>query len=151
MRPESTFPDFLTDSSRCSDRRFTIITVPTQERRHALRCFELMSSFLKRDMAGIRDPTLLNSEVEGFEQKVWDAISSELRYACLYSTAHLSCVEYGDEVVMQAVKDFSMRSLLWWFEAMSLIRSIPSVAGMIHEAHRWAVRPFIAYRDLFLN
>jgi hypothetical protein len=89
--------------------------------------------------------------VEEFEQKVQDAIPSELRYACLYWTSHLSWVEYGDEAVVQALKKFSMCSLLWWFEAMSLIGSIPTVAGMIQEAHRWAVRPLIAYRHLFVN
>jgi hypothetical protein len=64
------FPDFVTDPSRCSDPRFTIIAAPTHERRHTLRCFELMSKYLKRDVASIR---LLNVEVEGFGIKVEEA------------------------------------------------------------------------------
>jgi hypothetical protein len=133
------FPDFITDPSRCSDRRFTIITVPTQERRHALRCFELMSESLRRDLAGIGDASLLNSEVEGFVQKVEDAIPSELQYACRYWASHLSRVEHGDEAVVRALKDFLMRSLLWWFEAMSLVGGIRMASGLIQEAHDWAV------------
>ena len=38
-------------------------------------------------MAGIGDPSLLNSEVKGFEEKVEDAIPTEVRYACWYWTA----------------------------------------------------------------
>jgi hypothetical protein len=136
------FPDFLTDPSRCSDPRFTIIVVPTHERWHTLRCFELMSKFLKRDMADIGDPSLLNNEVEGFEHKVEDALPSEARYACLYWMSHLSRVDQGDEAVVRALKDFSMRFMSWWFEAMSLLGSIPTAASSIREAHRWAVCPF---------
>ena len=142
------FPDFLTDPSRCSDPRFNI-AIPTHERRHTLRCFELMSKFLKRDLANIRDPSLINTKVEEFDQKVQDAVPSEVRYACLYWTAHLSCVVHGDEAVMWALKDFEKRLMLWWFEAMSLLGSIPVAAGLIQEARRWAVCPLIPYWDLF--
>ena len=93
-----------------------------------------MSKFLKRDVAGIGDPALLNTEAEGFEQKVENALPSEARYACLYWMSHLSLVDHGDEAVVYALKDFSMRLMLWWFEAMSLFS--------IRAAHRWAVCPF---------
>jgi hypothetical protein len=48
-------PDFLTDPSRCSDPRSTAV-VPTHERQHTLRCFYLVSKYLKhRDIAGVGD------------------------------------------------------------------------------------------------
>jgi hypothetical protein len=102
-----------------------------------------MSKLLKRDMAGIGDPSLLNREVKEFDQKVQDAIPSEVRYACRYWASHLSCVEHGDDDVVQALMDFLMRSLLWWFEAMSLLGSIRIAVGSIQDAHRWAVCPLI--------
>jgi hypothetical protein len=93
------FPDFLTDPSRCLDP-FTIV-VPTHERWHTLRCFELMSEYLRRDIAGIEDPSLLNSEVKEFEQSVQRAIPPELRYARLYWASHLVCVGHGGEGVIR--------------------------------------------------
>lgn len=141
------FRDFLTMPSRCSDARFRIITVPTHERRHTLRCFELMSNTLKQDIAGIGDASLLNVEVEEFERRVENAIVLEVRYACRFWTAHLSFAEHGDSAVAEALKEFSMRSMLWWFEAMSLIGSIPMAAGCILEARRWAVRRILTYSD----
>jgi hypothetical protein len=111
-----------------------------------------MSMFLKRDLANIRDPSLLNTEVDEFEQNVQLAIPLEVQYACRYWSVHLSCVEHGDETVVRALNKFLMWSLLWWFEAMSLIGSIPIATGSIQMAQRWAVRPFITCSDdLVLN
>ena len=140
------FPDFLIGQSRCSDPRFTIV-VPEHERRHTLRCFELMSKCLRRDIASIRDPSLLNSEVEEFEQRIQRAIPPELRYACLYWASHLLCVEHGDRDVIGALNDFLMRSLLWWFEAMSLIGGIFNIAGTIKEVQRWVVCALTAFDE----
>jgi len=78
------FRDFIMDASRCSDPGFVIVPIPSQERRHTVRCFQLLARFLKRDMAGISDPSLLNEEVDGFEEKVREAVSPEVRYACRY-------------------------------------------------------------------
>jgi AAA ATPase domain len=133
------FRDFIMDASRCSDPDFVIVPIPSQERRHAIRCFGLLAQFLKRDIAGISDPSLLNEEVDGFEEKVREAVSPEVRYACRYWASHMVCVGFGDEMVEKELERFSMRSLLWWFEAMSVIGSVSNAVTSIREAHRWAV------------
>ncbi|KAF9518419.1 hypothetical protein BS47DRAFT_298514 [Hydnum rufescens UP504] len=132
------FRDFITDPSRCSIREFVIVAVPDQELRHALRCFELMATFLRQDIAGISDVSLLNSEVEGLEEKVRVALSAEVQYACRYWASHLSRVELGEERMVEALERFSMRSILMWFEAMSLIGSVYSAVTSIEAACRWA-------------
>ena len=139
------FRDFIMDASRCSEQDFLIVPVPVQERRHAIRCFELMTRFLRRNIAKIPNPSLLNSEVEGFEQKVRDALSPEVQYACRYWASHLSRVECGDKVVVTALRLFSMERIMCWLEAMSLIGSISTAIGLIEEAHRWAVSVFGVY------
>ena len=107
-----------------------------------------MSQYLRRDIAGIGDPSLLNSEVKEFEQRVRRAILPELRYACLYWTSHLLCVEHGDKDVIGALDDFLMGLLLCWFEAMSPIGGIFNIAGTIKEVQRWAVCTLMALDDL---
>jgi hypothetical protein len=136
------FRDFIMDSSRCSHEGFAIVPVRKQERRHAIRCLELLGRFLKRDIAGISNPSLLNKEVDGFEGKVRDALSPEVRYACRYWATHLLCVELGDEETVEALEKFSMRSILWWFEAMSLLGSVSAAVSSVQEAHHWAVSGF---------
>jgi hypothetical protein len=118
---------------------FLISAVPVQEQRHALRCFRLMEICLKRDVAGIGDPSLLNSEVDGFEAKVASALPLEVQYACRFWGSHLSHVEIGDEKVMRVLEEFAMQSMLWWIEAMSLLGSIHTAASSVREAHRWVV------------
>ena len=131
------FADFIVDPSRCTIRGFAI-SIPMQERRHALRCFEILTT-LKRDIAGIKDASLLNCEVDGFEERVGTAISPQVQYACRYWASHLSDVEFRDETVMQALEDFSTRSLLWWLEVLSLIQGVPIAVGSLYEALRWVV------------
>ncbi|KAF9512030.1 hypothetical protein BS47DRAFT_1486515 [Hydnum rufescens UP504] len=132
------FLEFITDPSRCSMTEFVIVGVPEQELRHTIRCFELIATHLKRDVAGILDPSLLNKEVDGLEEKVREALSPEVQYACRYWASHLSRVEFGERRVLKALEFFSMRSILWWFEAMSLLGSISSAVGLIEKAHHWA-------------
>jgi NACHT domain len=137
------FLEFITDASRCSMTEFVIVPVPEQELCHAIRCFELMGTYLKRDVAGISDPSLLNREVDGFEEKVRYALPPEVRYACRHWASHLSFVELGEKRMMEGLEVFLMQSLLWWFEAMSLIGSVSTAASSIQEARRWTVCAFI--------
>ncbi|KAF9517546.1 hypothetical protein BS47DRAFT_1389797 [Hydnum rufescens UP504] len=133
------FLEFILDPLRCSMMEFVIVPVPEQELRHATRCFELMEKYLKRDVASISDPTLLNREVDGLERKVSDALPLEVQYACRYWASHLSHVELGERKLVEALDMFSMQLLLWWFEAMSLISSTSTAVSSIQEAHRWAI------------
>jgi hypothetical protein len=136
------FRDFITDSSRCSIPDFVIVAVPDQELRHALRCLELMATFLRQDIAGISDVSLLNSEVKGLEEKVRDALSAEVQYACRYWASHLSGVELGEKRMMEALEGFSKRLILMWIEAMSQIGSLSSAVASMEEACQWAVSVF---------
>ncbi|KAF9518607.1 hypothetical protein BS47DRAFT_220629 [Hydnum rufescens UP504] len=133
------FRDFITNPSRCSIPEFVIVAGPDQEPRHALRCFQLMETSLRQDIAGISDVSLLNSEVEGLEAKVSDALSVELQYACRFWASHLSHTELREKRIMEALEGFSMRFILMWFEAMSLIGSLSSAVTSMEEAHQWAM------------
>jgi hypothetical protein len=137
------FIEFIMDDLRCSMPEFVIVPLPEQELRHAIRCFELMATHLKRDVAGISDPSLLNREVDGFEGKVRNALSPEAQYACRYWASHLSCVGFGEKRMMRELEVFSMRSILWWLEALSLIGGVSSAVSSMQVAHSWAVCEFV--------
>ncbi|KAF9503231.1 hypothetical protein BS47DRAFT_1322867 [Hydnum rufescens UP504] len=134
------FRDFIMDPSRCAIPDFVIVAGSDQELRHALRCLKLMEISLRQDVAGISDVSLLNSEVKGLEEKVRDALSAEVQYACRYWASHLSCVELGEKRMVEALEGFSRRLILMWIEAMSLIGSLTSAVALIEEAHRWATK-----------
>ena len=73
------FPDFLTDPSRCIDPRFHIS--PDYHTELASRCLRLMYGSLKKNMFSIPDYAL-NSEVEGLPRVGGSSIDSALVYAC---------------------------------------------------------------------
>jgi hypothetical protein len=86
-----------------------------------------MNASLKRDICGIKDRTMLNSEVEGLELRLASVASTELRYACLHWASHLSQASPVDEILFGALESFCGKNLLWWMELLSLL-------GQFHSA-----------------
>ncbi|KAI0060080.1 WD40 repeat-like protein [Artomyces pyxidatus] len=130
------FPDFITDPQRCTDSTFTI-TISIHEQRLTLRCLELIEAVLKRDIAEIKNPSLLNSEVGFFNDKVNKAMPAHVQYACRYWASHLMRVSLGDEAVMAQLNKFASVSMMWWFEAMSLLGATTLAVSCMRDAHRW--------------
>ncbi|EKM60099.1 uncharacterized protein PHACADRAFT_206297 [Phanerochaete carnosa HHB-10118-sp] len=105
-----TFPEFLLDPSRCTSR-------------------------LKRDICGIRDPSLLNVEVPGLLSRIESAIPAHLRYACRHWCTHLLNCELSDEILDELFA-LVQRQLLHWIEACSLLGILRDVVSGINEAQR---------------
>ena len=138
------FVDFLIDRQRCVDKqgctdmRF-FIDVPDHEAFLACRCLEIMGNSLKVNMATLEDPTVENSKVDGFEERVKNALSTPIRYACLYWVSHLAATEQKNEYIDVPLRNFLFHHLLHWIEAMSLLGSIPVAINMMKKIHTWAV------------
>ncbi|EKM60130.1 uncharacterized protein PHACADRAFT_251027 [Phanerochaete carnosa HHB-10118-sp] len=92
-----TFPEFLLDPSRCTNRAFTI----NSRRQNTLllrKCLDALKE-LKRDICDIRDPSLLNAEVLGLLGRMESAIPAHLRYACRHWCTRLLNGELLDEIL----------------------------------------------------
>ncbi|KAH9021195.1 hypothetical protein EDB85DRAFT_2293563 [Lactarius pseudohatsudake] len=72
------FSDFIIDSTRCRDIGL-VVDLDSTEREVLLSCLGRLSSQLHRNMAGIEGPSLPHSEIDGFQTKVENAVSPELR------------------------------------------------------------------------
>ncbi|KAH9167239.1 hypothetical protein EDB89DRAFT_1856699 [Lactarius sanguifluus] len=122
------FSDFIIDSTRCRDVGL-VVDVDSTEREVLLSCLGRLSSQLHRNMAGIEDPSLPHSEIDGFQTKVENAVSPELRYACLYWASHLmKTKDVHDETIWPRLQDFFTRCLLWWMETMALLGTLREAA-----------------------
>lgn len=131
------FPDFITDPSRCRDPAF-LIKPEDHHLRLALFCFEHMVS-LKRNILNTADPSLLNDEIPDFDNKVKEHLSPELQYACRYWSAHLIRVGPGADAVLAALRGFLLRWLLVWLETMSLLGSMSIARRSIKDVKDWLV------------
>lgn len=138
----NSFPDFITDPSRCTDPNFLIMTGET-EHRLALRCLHIMTSAqtrLTRDIIGVSDPSVFNEEIGDLAERVREGVSAELQYACRYWASHLSQAKHADETLVGLLEEFLSRCLLSWIELMSLMSCIPVAVTCVKEAHAHAVR-----------
>ncbi|KAK8900837.1 hypothetical protein QC760_010601 [Botrytis cinerea] len=93
-----------------------------------------MSPILRRDIYNLHAPGI---SIDQFKQPDPDPLVA-VRYSCLYWVDHLlEC--YAEGTIHNDLKDsgsvhkFLRQSFLYWFEALSLIRSLPDGIVMIRK------------------
>lgn len=130
------FPNFITDPLRCTDKRFTIHT-PTQEKSLLLQCLGTMMKLLHYDMAGSGTIAVLNTSIS--DDVIKQAIPLELEYACQFWCSHLLKVDTNDSEVIEQLEIFSFKCLLFWIEAMSLLGATRHAIDHMRDAYQCAV------------
>ena len=135
------FPDFITDPTRCLDKRF-FISCPDHHTELTLRCLSLMNRKLEKDICSIPEFTL-NSEVEGLPERVKDRIGEPLRYASRSWYKHLVLVESQTQAVCFALREFLEENFLSWLEALSVLGAARDAVRALDGTTKWLneVRP----------
>ena len=126
------FSDYLVDPKRCVDPRFTIVRTEI----HGfivLRCFQLMKTFLRRNILDLPDPTISNTFIPNLRAKVQTTITPESAYACRFWFSHL-LESKMDEEILEALHEFLSRRFLWWCEALSLLNFARYARGSLGAA-----------------
>ena len=132
------FPDFLTDPSRCTDYQF-FIDPPIYHREILLSCLNLMKEQLKRNICRLDDHTIF-SEVEGLPGLRKDHIGDALEYACCFWTKHLLGVSGnspGVQEVQEAIDKFFMTCLPSWIEVLSLVEKLDIGVYALNNIQQW--------------
>src|SRR5262249_21784301 len=92
-----------------------------------LRCLNLMSDTLKKDICDLKEPGAL---IEGITRNQ-DALAG-IRYACCYWVDHLVQTQNIQQVdLLEKAYKFLQKHFLYWLEALSLIGSISQGAIML--------------------
>jgi hypothetical protein len=113
------FPDFITDSSRCPDKRFHI-SPSAGHLKLALNCLKLMDSSLQKNLLSLPNYAL-NSEVKDLKARIDNHISIALQYACQSWHNHLTEVRGDITVLVPALQNFLQVGFLAWLEVLSVI------------------------------
>ena len=134
------FPDFLTDQSRCKDERFFVD--PDVHHEHMLfSCLDLIQKRLKKNICDLDDYVNLG-DVEGLSARREACIGDSLEYACRFWTRHLTKVP-GDgphvQQVKAAIDNFFTKRLLHWIEVLSLIGHLGEAVQAINEIRQWYI------------
>ena len=134
------FPDFLTDRTRCKDKRF-FIDPAVHHQDLLFSCLHLMKKRLKKNICDLDDYAVL-TEVDDLSVRRETCIGSSLEYACRFWARHLASVP-GDgtniERVRGAIDEFFGKRLLCWVEVLSIVGHLGLAMHVINNVRQWYV------------
>ena len=129
------FPDFITDPTRCVNTQFYIS--PDYHTELVLHCLELMSKSLEKNMFSIPDYAL-NSEVEDLSKRIDESgIRGALEYACRSWHKHLIITKYQTLEVVSALSNFLEKKFTFWLEVLSVLGVMGDAAHALISTRKW--------------
>ncbi|KIJ58358.1 hypothetical protein HYDPIDRAFT_65611, partial [Hydnomerulius pinastri MD-312] len=120
----TSFRDFLLDGDR--SLAFHVSITSHHQCNIGLASIACMQRMLKFNMCNLQDSRVLNSQVDGLQERVKAAIPSYLAYSCQYWMEHLHHVECSQDVLDQ-VTDVFKTCFPYWLEAISLLSQVVPV------------------------
>ena len=129
------FPDFITDPSRCTDTRF-YISPRDLHLELATNCLRMMNEGLEQNLLSLPDYAL-NSEVEDLQARINDRISIALQYACRSWHSHLIKVEGDVSDVVSCLRIFLEDKFLAWLEVVSAVGAVGGAAVGLEKLIHW--------------
>ena len=129
------FPDFITDPSRCTDPRFHI-SPGNLHLELVTNCLRIMDDELEQNLLSLPDYAL-NSEVKNLETRIDDQINIALRYACLSWHNHLTKTEECVADVVSYLRTFLEQKFLAWLEVVSVIKAVGGAVAALERLIPW--------------
>ena len=134
------FSEFITDAERCYDDRFTVDAIKQHEY-VALSCLRLMDEGLKFNICDLETSYLRNDDVEDLPHRVEKSIPPHLSYSCCFWAEHVCTstthVTKGHGDLFKEIQNFLHSRLLYWIEALSLIRKVSIASASLVAMARW--------------
>ena len=129
------FPDFITDPSRCVDTKFYIS--PTHLHLElAINCLRLMNNELEQDLLSLPDYSL-NSEIEDLQTRIDSRVSLALQYACRSWHNHLTKTREEIADVFPYLRIFLESKFLSWLEVLSVLGDMRSASVGLEKLLEW--------------
>ena len=131
------FPDFLQDDRRCTNRGFHI-NPATHHSNMVFNCLELVMK-LERNPCSL-PPFILNQDIANLPQLLEDKLGGGVRYACYHWANHLKLSPiFGHCYINQAIYSVTnmLQSALPWIEIMSLENHLEEVIHSMHRLLDW--------------
>ena len=129
------FPDFITDPSRCLDTRF-YISPGSLHLEFARSCLRLMNDGLERNLLSLPNYAL-NSKVEDLEARIKDRISVALEYACRSWHNHLTRAAGDVASVISDLHSFLGEKFLAWLEVVSVLGAVRGAVVSLEALIQW--------------
>ena len=135
------FPDFITDPTRCINARFYI--TPDHHIELLLRCLELMGNLLEKNMCSLPDH-VLNSDVSDLSKRAKEGgIHGALEYACRSWHKHLIPTKHRIADVVSALSCFLEGKFTFWLEVLSVLGTMGDAAHGMSVTIKWLDEVFL--------
>ena len=130
------FPDFITNPSRCTDTRFYILP-KNLHLELTMNCLGMMNDRLEQNLLSLPDYTL-NLEVKDLQTEIKDHISIALQYACQSWHNHLTETkeDITDELISY-LHIFLEKKFLAWLEVVSAIGAVRGAVVALERLMAW--------------
>jgi len=129
------FPDFITDPTRCTNTQFYIS--PDYHTELALSCIGLMNKLLRKNMC-LMPNYALNSEVENLPKRIKEGgIHGALEYACRSWYKHLIMTKYRTLDIISSLHNFLEGKFIFWLEVLSVLGALGDVVHALIMTTKW--------------
>jgi hypothetical protein len=139
VRPfHKSFPDFVTNPTRCTNQRFHI-SPPDHHLKLLIGCLSLMNQTLEKNMCQLPD-AVANSDVSNLKERSEKYIDPTLRYACLSWHAHLvgvRAVPAHTPAIIPTLHQFLERKFLFWLEVLSVLGVTRNAVDTLQDIIGW--------------
>ena len=119
------FPDFVTDSTRCTDKRF-YISPPDHHLKLLIGSLDLMNRMLEKNTCQLPDG-VANSDVSDLKERTEEYIDPALRYACMSWHTHLVDADITPthtSTIAHILHHFLETKFLFWLEVLSVFGAV---------------------------
>src|SRR5258708_6621554 len=151
------FPEFITDGSRCHDDRFRV-DVAGCERQMSLHCLGLLTTGLPDAVYEIVPWHSLNASITNLATKLTSVVGLEVQYACQFWASHTGKVELLDEKLGLALEKFTgvgigvgKGCLLKWVMVMSTMGGVHNAIRRLQGLLPWLVWIQVSYMRMLLT
>ena len=129
------FPDFITDPSRCVNPRFHI-SPGLLHLELVTNCLRVINGGLEQNMLSLPEYAL-NSEVKDLQARIDSRVSIALQYACRSWHNHLTETQEDIADVISLLRVFLEVKFLAWLEVLSVLRDLGAAAVALEKLMTW--------------
>ena len=139
VRPfHKSFPDFITDPTRCTNPRFHI-SPPDHHTQLLIYCFSLMNRTLEKNMCKLPE-AVANSDVSDLKERTEKCIDSALQYACMSWHTHLvdaDMIPAHVPTIIPTLRQFLETRFLFWLEVLSVLDAVRNAVEALEIIVDW--------------
>ena len=132
----ASFADFLMDRDRSHE---FFVEVHPIHNELAFASLGIMMEKLQFNMCDLPSSYLPDSEISDLDDRIQKCIPADLAYSCQFWTEHVRQAPFNSALAAEVHAFFHHERLLFWFEALSLLKLVNTCAALLSSLIQWVM------------